>query len=66
MDTVLNNRYRLDVELGRGGGMGTVYRAYDTLLDRPVREMLQQSVEIFNQLKIQRYRDLVNQHLESI
>jgi hypothetical protein len=33
--TVIGGRYRLDAEIGRGG-MSLVYRAFDTVLERPV------------------------------
>jgi serine/threonine-protein kinase len=35
LGTLLGRRYRLDAEIGRGG-MSTVYRAFDTVLERPV------------------------------
>ena len=35
INQLLNDRYRLDAELGRGA-MGIVYRGHDTLLDRGV------------------------------
>src|SRR5215469_14884334 len=33
--SLVGGRYRLDAEIGRGG-MSTVYRAFDTVLERPV------------------------------
>ena len=35
LGTVIGGRYRLEQEIGRGG-MSTVYRAFDTVLERPV------------------------------
>jgi hypothetical protein len=35
LGTMIAGRYRLEVEIGRGG-MSTVYRAFDTVLERPV------------------------------
>ena len=35
LGTLIGGRYRLEAEIGRGG-MSTVYRAFDTVLERPV------------------------------
>src|SRR5450759_203348 len=35
LGTLLGGRYRLDAQIGRGG-MSTVYRAFDTVLERAV------------------------------
>jgi eukaryotic-like serine/threonine-protein kinase len=35
LGTLLGGRYRLDAQIGRGG-MSTVYRAFDSVLERPV------------------------------
>ncbi len=35
LGTLFNDRYRIDLKLGQGG-MGTIYSAHDTLLDRQV------------------------------
>src|ERR1700704_4534235 len=49
--TLLNGRYRLDAQIGHGG-MSTVYRAFDTVLERQVaiklmhREIAQDSDQL--------------------
>jgi serine/threonine protein kinase len=44
----INNRYHLESELGQGG-MGTVYRAHDSVLDRDVALKLLTSVRLGTQ-----------------
>ncbi len=53
--TLLSGRYRLDAEVGRGG-MGRVYRAHDTLLERDVavKVLLQPALDSENRARLLR------------
>ena len=53
--TLLDARYRLDAEVG-SGGMSTVYRAFDTVLERPVAIKLMHADIAGRQDQIERFR----------
>src|SRR5919205_4253717 len=53
--TLLDGRYRLDAEVGTGG-MSTVYRAFDTVLERPVAIKLMHSDIASRPDQIERFR----------
>src|ERR1700732_5283616 len=55
LGTVLGGRYRLDAQIGRGG-MSTVYRAFDTVLERPVAVKLMHREIASDSAQIERFR----------
>jgi eukaryotic-like serine/threonine-protein kinase len=55
LGTVIGGRYRLEAEIGRGG-MSTVYRAFDTVLERPVAIKLMHREIAANVEQLERFR----------
>ncbi len=55
LGTLLGGRYRLDAEIGRGG-MSTVYRAFDTVLERPVAIKLMHRETAADSDQLERFR----------
>ena len=55
LGTLLGGRYRLDVEIGRGG-MSSVYRAFDTVLERPVAVKLMHREIASDSDQLERFR----------
>src|SRR5205085_4447134 len=53
--TLLSGRYRLDEQVGTGG-MSTVYRAFDTTLERPVAIKLMHREIAADSAQIERFR----------
>src|SRR5580704_3941220 len=55
LGTLLGGRYRLDAQIGRGG-MSTVYRAFDTVLERPVAVKLMHREVAADSAQLERFR----------
>ena len=55
LGTLLGGRYRLDAQIGRGG-MSTVYRAFDTVLERPVAVKLMNREIASDSDQLERFR----------
>src|SRR5271154_6581019 len=55
LGTLLGGRYRLDAQIGRGG-MSTVYRAFDTVLERPVAVKLMHREIASDSDQLERFR----------
>ncbi|HEY2767080.1 MAG TPA: protein kinase [Solirubrobacteraceae bacterium] len=55
LGTALGGRYRLDAQIGRGG-MSTVYRAFDTVLERPVAVKLMHREIASDSDQLERFR----------
>jgi eukaryotic-like serine/threonine-protein kinase len=55
LGTLLGGRYRLDAQIGRGG-MSTVYRAFDTVLERPVAIKLMHKEIASDSDQLERFR----------
>src|SRR5580698_3575513 len=55
LGTALGGRYRLDEEIGKGG-MSTVYRALDSVLERPVAIKLMHRESASDSDQLERFR----------
>jgi tRNA A-37 threonylcarbamoyl transferase component Bud32 len=55
LGTLLGGRYRLDAQIGRGG-MSTVYRAFDVVLERPVAIKLMHRETAADSDQLERFR----------